>query len=365
VKKKLHAATLLTIINMIIELDKRMRLGIRRNCIDCSWRAWVAGLAACLWATLGVASAESVTIGTTKTVGFGPLFIADAKGYFTAEGLDAKLIYFTSGTPIPVGIVSGDLDYGGTGTSGPLFNLGGQGAIKIIAGNPREAATFHDFAIVASKRAYEAGLTSPKDIAGHSFAVAQVGSPAHYGLALIAEKFGFDLKSVRVVQMQGIANAVSAMAGGQTDAGLAPVPAITPPLQSGEVKLLAWAGDTIPWQLGMMITGTKTADEKHDQVERFLRAYRNGAKDYFDAFAAADGTRKDGPTAAATLAILSKYLDLPPAILSQGLAYIDPEGRLDVNDVLHQIAWFKAEGLTKEDVDGRNIIDTRYAIPLH
>jgi len=349
---------------MTIELDKRMRLGRGRNYIDGYGLRWVAGLLVCLWGALDIASAETINVGTTKTVGFGPLFIADARGYFAAEGLDAKLIYFTSGTPIPVGIVSGDLDYGATGTSGPLFNLGGQGAIKIIAGNPREAATFHDFAIVASSRAYDAGLTSLKDLAGHSFAVAQVGSPAHYGLALIAEKFGFDLKSVRVVQMQGIANAVSAMAGGQTDAGLAPVPAITPPLQSGEVKLLAWAGDTIPWQLGMIIAGTKTADEKHDQVERFLRAYRKGAKDYFDAFAAPDGTRKDGPTAAATLAILSKYLDLPPMILSQGLAYIDPEGRLDVNDVLHQIGWFKAQGLAKEDVDGRTIIDMRYVIPL-
>ena len=50
--------------------------------------------------------------------------------------------------------------------------------------------------------------------------------------------------------------------------------------------------------------------------------------------------------------------------MSLGIAYDDPEARLDVKDILHQIAWFEAQGMVKGRFDPMSVIDTRYAIPL-
>ena len=47
-----------------------------------------------------------------------------------------------------------------------------------------------------------------------------------------------------------------------------------------------------------------------------------------------------------------------------GIAYIDPQLRVNVADVKRQIAWYKAQGMLKGDVDSSTIIDQRYVVPL-
>ena len=47
-----------------------------------------------------------------------------------------------------------------------------------------------------------------------------------------------------------------------------------------------------------------------------------------------------------------------------GLAYVDPEARIDFADVRRQIAWFKAQNMLKPEVEAEQILDTRYAVPL-
>lgn len=71
-----------------------------------------------------------------------------------------------------------------------------------------------------------------------------------------------------------------------------------------------------------------------------------------------------GPTAPEVLAIIAKYTQQPVEQIARALPYVDAEARLDVKDVLRQIAWYKAEGMIKGEVDGDRIIDKRYVVPL-
>jgi ABC-type nitrate/sulfonate/bicarbonate transport system substrate-binding protein len=123
-------------------------------------------------------------------------------------------------------------------------------------------------------------------------------------------------------------------------------------------------GDARPWQLGGAYTTTKLANERPDIVNGFLRAYRRGSRDYYDAFIGPDGRRRDGPTAPEALAIIAKYTGQPAATLSKGIGYVDPDERIDEQDVLHQIDWYKSQKLLKPELDGGAIIDRRYAVPL-
>jgi NitT/TauT family transport system substrate-binding protein len=99
-------------------------------------------------------------------------------------------------------------------------------------------------------------------------------------------------------------------------------------------------------------------------VKHFVRALQKATHDYHDAFTSPDGKRVDQATAPAILEILSKYTGQTPEILRQGLGYMDPEARLDVQDVLHQVAWYRAQGMVKSDFNAEDIIDKRYVIPL-
>jgi NitT/TauT family transport system substrate-binding protein len=334
-----------------------------RRLVAFRFLAGFVALAALAFASAS-AVAEPIKIALLKQGGSGPLFIAQEKGYFAAEGVPAELVYFEAGQAIAVAVVSGDIDFGVVGISGGFYSLAGQGALRIIAGAYREAPGFPLFAVIASNRAYNAGLKSYKDLPGHSAVVTAIGSAGHYTLALIAEKFGFDLASLRIVPTQSTSNSNSAVAGGQVDAGVQLASTAIPILQNGAVKLLGWAGDEVPWQLAVAFTATKTANDRRDTIESFLRAYRHGARAYHDAFIGADEKRADGPTASEITAIIAKYNGLSIEQVGRAIAYVDPDARLDVRDVLHQIAWFKSQGMLKGEIDGDAIIDKRYVVPL-
>ena len=310
------------------------------------------------------AASEAITIGLQKFGGLGPVFIAQERGYFAAEGLNAQLVYFTAAQPIAVGVVSGDLDFGVAGFGAGFYNLAAQGALRIVGAYVREAPSFRATDYVVSNKAYEAGLTSLKDFAGHSVAVMQIGSSQHYALGLLAEKYHLDLATMRVLAVQSGPNEASAVSGGQVDAAVVPDAYIRPSLDRGDAKLLGYVGDETPWQLGGVFTATGTADRRHDIVAHFLAAYRQGVRDYHDAFIDENEQRRDGPTAPAILAIISKYTGESTEALEAGIAYFDPQARLDVADVLHQIAWYKAQNLLKGEIDGTVLVDGRYVVPL-
>jgi NitT/TauT family transport system substrate-binding protein len=310
------------------------------------------------------AHAEAIKIGLSKSTTAGGIFIAKERGYFAGEGLEPEFVMFDSSEPIAVAVVSGAIDFGHTGASAGLYTLAGQGALKVIAAASREAPSFRVNGIVASNRAYDAGLKSLKDLGGRSIAISQFGSPPHYSLALIEEKYGVDPKSVRITALQSNPNILSALTGGQVDGSVMLAAAMMPAVDRGEMKLLGFVGDETAWQTGVVFTGTKTANDRHDTVAHFLSAVRKGKRDYYDAFMDSNGRRHDGATAPAILAIMSKYLGQPIEQLTPAIAYVDPEGRLDIKDVMHQVEWFRSQGMIKGNFDPAVVIDTRYIIPL-
>ena len=311
------------------------------------------------------AHAEPIKIGVVKTGVSGVVFVANDKGYFAAAGVPAEIVFFESAQPVAVAAASGAIDFGMTAPSGGFYNLATQGALRIIAGAVEEAPGFNGAAYLVSAHAWADGVRSLKDFAGHTFAVSQVGSPPHYALGLLAEKYGFDLKSVRIVPLQSIANIASAVAGSQADETiLTQSPALLPAVERGDIKRLGWVGNETPWQFNLAFTATRIADERADTVHRFLRAYRRGMRAYHDAFTGPDGKPAEGPAAPEFLAIMGKYLNQSAAEARLGVGYFDPDARLDVKDVLHQIAWFKAQGMLKLDGSGEEIIDQRYVVPL-
>ena len=309
-------------------------------------------------------AADKVKIGLLKAATGGAIYLAKDRGYFAAEGIDAEPVFFETAQPTAVAVVSGDIDVGVTGLTAAFLSLAGQGTMRIVGAYIREMPTFHAAAFVASNAAYAAGLHGFKDFPGHSVALPVLGSPPHYILGLIAEKYGFDIKTMRLLQLQSNANQVPAVIGGQADLGVIQMTAVAPALERGDVKLIGWSGDETPWQLGVVIVSTRTADERGPLLQRFLRAYREGARDYHDAFTGPDEKRRDGPTAAAVLAIIGKYVGQTPAQLELGIGYYDAEVRLDVQDILRQIDWYQSQGLVRGKVDGNTLIDKRYVVPL-
>lgn len=325
----------------------------------------IATLSAMTWMAIPSAqSAEKIKIGLVKTSTFGPFFIARDRGYFAKEGLDADFVFFDAPITMAPAVVAGAIDFATVNANGAFLNLAAQGAVTIIAGGAHEEASFHDFVIVASASAFNAGLNNFRMLPGHTAAAGTVGSPQAYSLHLLEGKYGLDPTSIRSIPVPSIPASVSAVVGGSADFGINPTTAFVPAIAHGEVKVLGYVGDETPWQIGVVFTSRKTADEKSDIVRRFLQAYQHATKDYHDAFTSPTGVRANGPTAQAVLAIMAKYLDQTPQQIEPTIAYFDAGGRLDEADFLRQVAWYQTQGVMRPEADGRQMLDERYVTRL-
>lgn len=308
------------------------------------------------------AAADKITICALTFVSSSPLFIAADKGYYKAEGLEAEFKFFRAATPVAVGVASGDCDFGVTGLTAGFYNLAGKGALKIIGAQSREEPGYDFVAYLVSNKAYKAGLTSIKKLPGHSVGMTQVGSTFHYNVGMLAVKYGWDMKQVKLRPLQSVPNMLAAIKSGNVD--MIPMVAHIAVAfdKRGLAKIVGWVHEETPWQLGALFTSTKNVEERRGVVERFVRAYQKAATDYHNAFNKLDakGKRVFGDEAKTLVPIIQKYTKAKPANIYAGAPFIDPMGRLKLKPIYEQIAWYKSLGLVDKSVDPSKFIDTSF-----
>ena len=308
-------------------------------------------------------AAEPIKIGVVRSSGGIPSIIGRDKGFFAAHGLDAQLIFFDSAQPIAVAVASGDCDVGSTGITAAFYNLASQGALKIIAGGTWDHPGFQSVGLIASNQAYAGGLKSLKDLAGHSVAITQRGSPLELFVVEIAQHFHFDPTSIKFQALQSNGVVASAVAGNQVDAAVQTAAPAYALIQKGDAKLLGWVSDVLPLRQGEAVfTSTRVANEKPQLVHAFLTGLR-AAMVYWDAaFVGPDGQRQDGPNAGEAIAIVAKGLGQPESTVREGIPYFDRQARISLKDMTIPLDWYKSQHMVKPDVDLRAMVDTRFAI---
>ena len=310
-----------------------------------------------LVAALPVNAAEKASVAVLPLVSSAPVFIAQSRGFFAAEGLEVELRFFQAAQPVALAVASGDLDIGVTGLTAGFYNLAGRGALDIIAGQSRVEPGDGFIAYVVTTKAWNAGLRSLDALAGRSVGITQTGSTFHYMIGRLADKHGFALDSVRLKTLESVPNVVAALRGGSIDAALLPGHLAQPLIDEGIAKLLGWAGDETPWQLGAVFTTPRTLEKRRPMIDAFLRAYRRATAVYDDTMRPVRGKLvKPGDPAGTSASALAEELRkfIPSTTVEEILAsapMIDREGRLEIADVREQVAWFKRHGLVDKSVN--------------
>lgn len=311
-------------------------------------------------------AADPLKLGLLRTLSPAPFYLAQERGYFRDEGIDLAFRFFEAAQPIAAAAVSGDIDVGVTALTGGFFNLAEKGVLRVIGGGLHEQHGYEGSAILVSNQAWQAGLTSIDKLPGHSFAITQYGSSFHYMLGRIAQAKGFDLKSVTLRPVQQLPNMLAAVTSGQVDATIAIASQARPLAATGQVHILGWAGDLVPYQITALFTTARLIAADPALLHRFARAYQRGVADYRAAFLRLDPQGRpvvDALTEAA-IAPITRYVftgdpDARARILA-GVGYYDEGGALDVADVLDQLRWFREQGLVKGDSDPRAMLDTSF-----
>jgi len=96
-------------------------------------------------------------------------------------------------------------------------------------------------------------------------------------------------------------------------------------------------------------------------VEKFIAGYQRGATAYNDAFGKRDnGKIVPGPGYDELLKIVSEAVKQSPALVAEGLPYVDPMGRLDVGDIYKQVELWKSQGQVARDADPKTFVDLSF-----
>ena len=311
---------------------------------------------------------EKVKLGSLRFVSSGAVFIAHERGYFRDEGLDVLPSFFDAAQPIALATASGDLDLGVTAFTGGFFNLAGKGALKIIAAQAKEAKGYEGNVVLVSNAAWDRGFRGVSQFAGHSIGITQIGSSFHYQIGQIAAAKGIELKSITIRPLQSLLAMAAALKTGQVDSIIIAPHLARAMTENGDAKPIARYSDIDEYQFGGLFTTPKAIVARRPMLEKFVRAYQKGAQDYFSALLRrdGDGRRVFDASAGEAAAMIAKYVypSEPPqtaaTLVEASAFYVDPQARLDVADILKQVAWYKAQGLVGPEVDGHASLDLSF-----
>ncbi len=326
--------------------------------------AALAGLIALATMQSSAFAAEKIKVGALRFTSHAASFVAFERGYFKGQNLDVEFVYFQAAQPMAVAIASGDVDFGVTAISGGLINLAKKGAVKVIGGALQEEKGIDGQIILASEKAYAAGLTSPAKLKGRSYGITQSGSSFHYMAHKIAQKEGFAGSTIKTKPLQKVGVIIGALKSGQIDAWSI-VPHIAKALmRSGKIKKIGMVADYIPdYQVTTVFTSAKNASGNKPLVKRFLAAFSKGADD----FNAALVDKTAGALAAERMVkLIHKYVytsrpyaKAAPSIRN-GAMRINKNARLNLSSIKDQLSWFQSEGLISKDVTIGDLVATGF-----
>jgi NitT/TauT family transport system substrate-binding protein len=170
-----------------------------------------------------------IRIGVVPLISSGPIFLAQARGFFDKVNLDVEMKFFADGALAIPALIAGELDTTVTTLNAGLFNAVSRGApYKLILDRGSEKPGSGSMTIAASNAMVEAGMTAVDKMAllkGKRIAIQAPGGIDQYLLGLGAQRAGLDPRT-DVTWNSGLAypDIVKAIGAGQADVANVPVP---------------------------------------------------------------------------------------------------------------------------------------------
>jgi NitT/TauT family transport system substrate-binding protein len=276
------------------------------------------GTAAALSATLPLRRARAqeprtkIRIGVVPLISSGPIFIAQAMGFFEKVNLDVELKYFADGALAIPALIAGELDVTVSTLNAGLFNAVSKGApYRLILDRGSEKPGSGSMTIAASNATVAAGMTAVGKMAllkGKRIAIQAPGGIDQYLLGLGVQRAGLDPRT-DVEWSTGLTypDIVKAMGAGQVDAANIPVPLGFLVERNNFGKLVFSGYDIEPnTQLGCWAMSQKYLDANKSAAVRFAMAHTHAGRLFNKAAAARDP---------AVIKIVSEATKVPPNLI--------------------------------------------------
>jgi NitT/TauT family transport system substrate-binding protein len=305
-----------------------------------------------------IAAAQTITVGATSSTSDAPIYIAEKKGFFQAEGIDVKVTNFRSAADMVAPLGAGQIQAGAGSASAGLYNAVARGIrIKIVADKASSPPGYGATKILVRKDHVESGRYKElKDLQGMKFAMNAPGVSNTSTLNTLLHSAGLKYSDVETVDLP-LPDHVAALKNKSVDASASVEPAPALAIRNGDAVLIRSDDEILPnHQIAVLLYAEEFALRQTDAARRFMRAYIRAVRFYNDALR---NGRLDGPTADEVIAILSestpvKSREIYKLITPTGM---NPDGHVNRESLAYDLAFYAEHGLIKGRVDLDDVID--------
>ena len=323
--------------------------------------------AAFCFGTLGAMSAQAEEAGGKTVIKMGmvsrpdqaPLEIAYRRGYFERRGITIEPVPASSGQEFASALATDQIQVATGVPNAALFNALNRGiGIRIVAdfahlGDEKDRTV----SIVVRAPLYDSGqVKTPADLKGKI--INEGPFPGQYPDVLWSKVLALGHLGEPDVTMThiGFSDALGAMASGKVDAAFMIEPLVTQADAQNIARVMLPAGAVDAGaELSIMLFSPSFA-QNLDAGSRFIAAFLEGARDYYDAFFLDKG-RED------VLKLVTTYLSVKdPKLWATARQFTDLNGRVNIADLERQAAFFKQQGTLSGPVpDINSYYDKRFA----
>jgi NitT/TauT family transport system substrate-binding protein len=241
-------------------------------------------------------------------------------GIFKKHGLNLDILYTVAGPESIQAMIAGSIDIAvASGVSAAIGTFGKGAPIRIFSSEMTGAPDLYWFVPADSP------IQSAKDFNGKTVAYSAVGSSSNGSLlALIAQ----DHLTAKPTATGNIASTITQTMTKQVDVGFGAAPFGLDLVESGKARIVATGNDVVALRtraVRVNLTGATTLQTKHDQMVRFMQAYKETVDWMYSS-----------PDA---LKVYGEYSNLPPNIVQRVLKLIPKEALqtdqiMGINDIM-------------------------------
>ena len=302
------------------------------------------------------AAPKPATVKWGSTGSDGPLFIAQAKGYFAEQGITLDLNVFATSTQMIAPLSQNQLQAGGGAVGAGLFNAIGRGIGIRIAGDRGNFSPGHGTQGILVRTPLAQQITGPADLKGRTYADAAADTAGEVNLDAYLRKGGLTIKDVSLVPLP-FPDMQAALESGRVDVAQPIEPWLTRIVESGAAKQLVRYDEVVPGQQNAVLLFSEQFARERDAAVRFMVAYLKGARFYNDAF-----DKNDSPKRAEAVDILAAAMNLDRTLVDKMVkAGIHPDGRVNLEAIAADQQYFLAKGSQEKPIDLQAVVDMSFA----
>ena len=197
------------------------------------------------------------------------------------------------------------------------------------------------------------------DFKGLKVAGFNKGSGSEVTLNEALGRGGLEFSDIDLVYLP-FAEHVLALRNKAVDASITAEPSATQAVISGAAVRFSPGGQVYPdHQLAVLLYSGDFIKKSPEIAKKFMRAYIKAARDYNDAL---EGGKIAGPNAEDIISILTETTFIKdPAIYREITANgINPNGRVNMDSLRKDLAFYKAQGMVEGNVSVEDVVDESY-----